>query len=81
MKIYYNHALQAVHGAERGAEKLMRPTIKIYTDHALQAVHGAERGAEEPDGAGHRLRGLQVDQHQGSRTGEDPRHLPQGHAG
>ena len=55
--------------------------MKIYTDHALQAVHGAERGAEEPDGAGHRLRGLQVDQHQGSRTGEDPRHLPQGHAG
>ena len=40
------HPLQAVHGAERNAEELIRPTMKIYSDHALQAVHGAERGLE-----------------------------------
>jgi len=47
----------------------------------VQTVHDPERGAEEPDGAGDGLRGVQVDQHQGGRAGEDPRHLSQGHAG
>ncbi len=47
----------------------------------MQTVHDPERGAEEPDGAGDGLRGVQVDQHQGGRAGEDPRHLSQGHAG
>jgi hypothetical protein len=47
----------------------------------VQTVHDPERGAEEPDGAGDGLRGVQVDQHQGGRAGEDTRHLSQGHAG